>query len=506
MSDFQTSGFMVLVKAEGCMQGPKGGWHYETGSGHKVYVSGPEECNKMAQKFLDPEQREQQEQEGQLPEERTRRAGEAIEQHSEQTPSEFEQKAAELTNAVAADGKGLAKNMWNSIRVALTGVMASASETASVESVAASVALSAARKKKEKKETDAETPDEMKTAITAADISSHPSFDGTPEEAERIAKVHNMQQYMEHAEKPWHEKLPTALNDEKRGHTAMLRLVFDNVEGLVAKAARKAGEAASKVNPGLGSQLKMYAELSEHKRSQGQISSAEKSLGASYVTSYVYSMLAKPIYYGTYIKAGAAALGKLGAMGATAAMGSGVAGSVASTGSSGLGALVGTAASLVVSMQVWKHVIKPMSQKMTDKVVGTDTDPLITDVINGYVRLNELTPEAREQIGAHMTIKSLAGVDDKTAWEMLRLCKALEPGASDAPQTGREIPYEAHHVEAYKKVMDEVLPGVLVDVMDNLEANGFSEKEQAAMQKLTKLMIQKKKNPSPEAPPQGVMG
>ena len=42
--------------------------------------------------------------------------------------------------------------------------------------------------------------------------------------------------------------------------------------------------------------------------------------------------------------------------------------------------------------------------------------------------------------------------------------------------------------------------------MDNLEANGFSEKEQAAMQKLTKLMIQKKKNPSPEAPPQGVMG
>ena len=411
------SGFRVEVveKARGeCQQGKRGGWDYESPkSGHKIYVSGPEECQQVASKFLSEEQLEQQKEQGSLPEERARLA-----QQAASSKEELLAEVSEGVEEVTSEPKKLTQRIWS----AMAGGAAALVEGD----------VSALK--------DAFESEPGFTAVTPQDVMDSPGWEGSEEEATLVAREFNIRRKMEQT------KLPILANDEKRGHIAMAKTFLGAFSMAAGKAAVRAGD---KMGGERGEKLKAWGEKEQEASSWNEPSDAEKSYGAGYVLTYAWSLMAAPVFYGTYIGMGAQQLlaPSLGAGSAWA---------------------VGTAITTYVGMEVWKRAVKPLTNKLISKVQGEDVDPLAVDVVNGYIRLDELTPEARAEMEKEMVFKS-EGSDPKK----------------------REVPQGEKHADFYKDMLEDVLPGVFVEVLEEIEEHGFSDKDKDLIERLAHRNVEK---------------
>lgn len=428
------SGFRLvdLSKAQGCKQGSRGGWHYETSTGHKIYVKGPEECAGAAAKFLSKQERESQKDQA-LPEERQRLAQQAV-----MSKEELLSQASEGANAVMEDNKSFVKNVMGAVTGA--AVMGATGDLEGVAAVAASEDKPGV------------------TSITAEDIKRTEGFSGTDEEAEALAMQFNIKQ---HAER---QKLPTVLNDEKRGHLALAKTFLGSFSMAFGRAAKTLGEKVG------SERLKAIGEREIQGSMLNKVSDGEKALGAGYMMTYGWSMLAKPIYYGTYIGMGAQAVGESVGLGGTPA------------------SVAGFAISTAIGMQIYKRAIKPMTKKLIDRVTGRNIDPVALDLVNGYVRMDEIRPEYRDQLAAEMMNKAVSSSVRKLyGFELDPLYKAKDGEDGEAS----DVPFEDHQQELYGQLLGEVLPEVFAEVLMEINEKGFSEEQKAMVQKIVKNRVSK---------------
>ena len=252
--------------------------------------------------------------------------------------------------------------------------------------------------------------------VNAQTIMEQPGWSGSQKQAQKLARKINIKKFTDKIAK----KTSHLLHTEKRGHAAGVKAFLGTFSSVIGKAAVKAGEK-------IGSSALVEFGKKEIENSQLKtMSPAETAMGAGYVGTYSWAYLAPAVHYATYAK-----------MAASAAVGTSLVASVA-----------GSAIALVISLKVWNAAIKPMSRVLASSLGKQEVSTLQNDIAQGYVGLDELKPEHRQEMARHILLKS----------------------------QGEASPEEMKMMDG---VFEAAMPEILSEIFTELETKGFSETEKA---------------------------